>query len=158
MTYSLAVKKFDCLCNLQTKASQVVVRICRGTKQAERYIWAKNRIYKGDMVPIRPMDLEVVQWEANGLCAIAFRYMLVVNSFELVYSELGAIIAGCLGRQNLQSNIFRCLFCLSIPTEPHISKAAVAKLMNNTVSPVISIYIAQLNRMVATRLVVIDML
>ena len=94
MTYSLAVKKFDSLHNLQTKASQVIVRICRSTKQAERYIWAEDRIHKGEMVPIRPVDLEMVQWEADGLRAIAFGCILVVSSFELVHSELGAIITG----------------------------------------------------------------
>ncbi|KAH8750098.1 hypothetical protein BGZ57DRAFT_861168 [Hyaloscypha finlandica] len=101
MTYSLAVKKFDSLRNLQTKTSQVIARICRGTKQAERQFWAKNRIHKGEAVPIRPMNLEVVQWEANELHAIAFVCMLAVSTFVLVHLELGAVVTGCLGHQNL---------------------------------------------------------
>ena len=91
MTYLLAVNNFDGHCNLQTKASQVVVRICRSMKQAERDIWTKNRIHKGDMVPIRSMDLEVVQWEASELCAIAFISMLAMSIFEPVHPELGTI-------------------------------------------------------------------
>jgi hypothetical protein len=83
---------------------------------------------------------------------------LVVSSFELVNSELGAIITGCPGHQNLQSNIFCRVFRLSIPTEPNISKAAVAKLMDDTVPPIIAIYIVQVDRMVTTRLIVMDML
>jgi hypothetical protein len=47
------------------------------------------------------MDLEVVQWEANELHAIAFVCMLAVSTFELVHLELGAVVTGCLGHQNL---------------------------------------------------------
>ena len=158
MTYSQAVEKFDSLCNLQTKASQVIVRICRSMKQAERHVWAKNRIHKGDMFPIWPVDPKVVHWEANELCTIAFICMLVTGIFELVDPELGAITTRYLGHQNLQSHIFRSPVRLRIPTEPNSSKAAVAKLMDNTVPSIIAIYIPQVNRMVAIRLIVIDVL
>jgi hypothetical protein len=74
------------------------------------------------------MDLEVVQWEVKELHAIAFVCMLAVSPFELVHLELGAVVTGCLGHQNLSSHIFRCLFRLGIPAEPNSSKAAAAKL------------------------------
>jgi hypothetical protein len=158
VAYSMAVEEIESFHRFETNTPQVLIWISRVRKEAERRIRTQNGINKTVMNTVRPMDLELVEWEANRIWPTVFVSTSLIRSLEFTNQELGTIACGGLSHKDFQGYVFCSLRRLHVLTEPDISKATIAELVENTVPAIIAKKVAKMDRMVAARFVIEDFL